>query len=87
MSNKKKTSTELQGIARLITDATIGITDLVEAMHQRVVHPPFLPSTIVQKLITSIAGVTYNNIKWSTQLIGSGIDKLLGQLTNLDFGQ
>mgnify|MGYP001824205318 CR=1 FL=1 len=77
MSNK---SSDLQGIARLISEATIGITDLVEAMHNRVVHPPFLPSTPIQHLITTIAGVTYKNIKWSTKFIGNGLDRGLEQL-------
>ncbi len=80
MSNKKKVSSDLQGITRLITDATIGITDLVEAMHRRVVHPPFLPSTPFQHLVTQIAGITYKNIRWSTRLIGGSLDKALGQL-------
>lgn len=83
MSIKKNTSSDLQGITRLITDATVGITDLVEAMHKQVVHPPFLPSTPIQQLITKIAGTTYNNIRRSTRLIGSGIDKALGQLTSV----
>lgn len=81
MSNKTKPDSDLQGITRLITDATIGITDLVEAMHKRVVHPPFLPSTPIQDLITNIAGITFKNIRWSTQFIGGGLDKVLGQLT------
>jgi len=78
MSTKKNTGSNLQGVSRLITDATIGITDLVEAMHNRIVHPPFLPSTPIQNLITNIAGVTYKSIRWSTRLIGGGIDSALG---------
>lgn len=81
MSNKKKIGADLQGLTRLITDTTLGVTDLVEDMHQRVVHPPFLPSTPIQHLITSIAGVTYTNIRRSTRVIGGGIDQALGQLT------
>lgn len=80
MANKKKAGSDLQAFTRLITDATIGITDLVEAMHKRVVHPPFLPSTPIQHLITNIAGVTYKSIRWSTRFFGSGADKALGQL-------
>ena len=80
MANKKKAGSDLQALTRLITDATIGITDLVEAMHKRVVHPPFLPSTPIQHLITNIAGVTYKSIRWSTRFFGSGADKALGQL-------
>ncbi|MCA0153490.1 GPI inositol-deacylase [Winogradskyella vincentii] len=80
MSNNKNTSSYLQGYTRLIADATIGITDLVETMHNRVVHPPFLPSTPIQHLITSIAGITYKNIRWSTKLISRSLDNGLGQL-------
>jgi pimeloyl-ACP methyl ester carboxylesterase len=83
MSNKKKTSADLQGLTRLITDATVGITDLVEAMHQRIVHPPLLPSTPIQNLISNIASFTFKNIRWSTRLIGSGTDKALGQLATV----
>lgn len=83
MSNKIKTGTDLQGLTQLITDSTIGIVDLVEAMHKRVVHPPFLPSTPIQHLITRIAGVTYKSIRWSSRLIGGGIEKFLEQLTPL----
>jgi pimeloyl-ACP methyl ester carboxylesterase len=83
MSDKKKASSELQGITRLITEATLGITDLVEAMHHRVVHPPGIPSTFVQNLITKIAGFTYNNVRWSTRIIGNGIDKALVPLNQV----
>ena len=83
MSNKKKLSSDLQGLTRLITDATVGITDLVEAMHRDAVHPPFLPSTPIQHLITSIAGIFYKNVKWSARFFGGGADKALGQLTSV----
>jgi len=83
MLNKKKSSSDLQGITRLMTDATIGITDLVEAMHRRVVHPPFLPSTPIQHLITNIANITYNNIRWSTRFIGNGADNALGKFASV----
>ncbi|WP_034061542.1 PGAP1-like alpha/beta domain-containing protein [Lacinutrix jangbogonensis] len=78
MSNKKNTDSKLQGVSRLITDATLEITDLVESMHRRIVHPPFLPSTPIQNLITDIAGIAYKNIRWTTRVIGSGADKALG---------
>lgn len=83
MSKKIKHDSDLQGVTRIVTDVTIGITEIVEAMHKRIVHPSFLPSTPIQHLITSIAGITYKNIKWSTQLIGGGIDKALGHLAPL----
>ena len=81
MSKKTKTDTELQGLTHLIMDATVGITDIVEAAHKQVVHPPFLPSTIIQKLITNIASISYQNIKWSTLFIGKSLHKILEQLS------
>ncbi|WP_452228347.1 esterase/lipase family protein [Lacinutrix sp. MEBiC02404] len=83
MANKKNADSKLQGISRLITDATIGVTDLVESMHHRIVHPPFLPSTPIQHLITNISGIAYKNIRWSTRLIGSSIDKTLGKFVSV----
>ncbi|WP_055443180.1 lipase family alpha/beta hydrolase [Lacinutrix himadriensis] len=83
MARKKKEDSKLQGISRLLTDATIGITDLVESMHQSVVHPPFLPSTPIQHLITNISGIAYKNIRWTTKLIGSTVDKALGKFVSL----
>ena len=83
MSKKIKSDSDLQGVTRIVTDVTIGITEIVEAMHKRIVHPVFLPSTPIQHLITNIAGIAYKNIKWSTRLIGGGIDKALGHLAPL----
>lgn len=78
MKNNKKKESDLQGVTRLVTDATIGITEVVQAMHNRIVHPPFLPSTPIQHLITNIANITYKNIKWTTKFIGNNTDKALG---------
>lgn len=83
MPNNNNKSSYLQGLTKLITDATIGITDLVEAMHKRVVHPPFLPATPIQQLITNIAGITYKNIRLGTQFIGGSLNLVLEQLANV----
>jgi hypothetical protein len=83
MLEKSNSDTELQGLARLITEATLSVTDIVEAMHHRIVHPPFLPSTPIQRLITGIAGITYQGIRTSTRIIGKGLDKGIGRLAPL----
>ena len=83
MQNKKNTDSKLQGVTRLLVDATLEVTDLVEAMHRRIVHPPLLPSTPIQNLITDIAGVAYKNIRWSTRYIGKSADKALGKLSSV----
>jgi pimeloyl-ACP methyl ester carboxylesterase len=55
-------------------------------MQERIVHPPLLPSTPIQHIITNISKAIYKNIRWSTQFFGNGIDKVLGKLTPL-FGK
>ena len=35
---------DLPGLTRLLTDATLGVTDIVEAMHARIASPPLLPA-------------------------------------------
>ncbi|MGK0413765.1 MAG: pimeloyl-ACP methyl ester carboxylesterase [Polaribacter sp.] len=81
MPKKVKKDSEVQGLTNLIIDATLGVTDVVEAMHKKIVHPPFLPSTPIQNLITSIAKITYKNIRWSALFVGKNLHKILGQLT------
>ena len=48
---------DLKGLISIVTDATVNVTDLVEDMNKRIVHPPFLPSTPIQHLITGISGI------------------------------
>lgn len=81
MPNKSHKEAEIQGLIRLVAEATIGVTNLVEEMQERVVHPPFLPSTPIQHAITSIAGITYKSIRWSTRLVSGSLDRVAGQLT------
>lgn len=80
MTNKIKPHADLQGLTRMITDVTIGITEIVEAMHHKIVHPSFLPSTPIQHAVTNIASITYKSIKFTTQFIGTSLDIALGQL-------
>ena len=80
MSNKKNLPADLQGITRMLTDASLGITDIVQAMQKQIVHPFFLPSTPAQEAITNLSGFVFNNIRWSTRFFGTGLDKTLGKL-------
>ncbi len=71
---------DLRAYARMLTDASIGITDLAEALHQRIVHPPFLPSTPVQHLITKVSALGYKGVRLGAKSIGGGLDKALALL-------
>ncbi|HUH74159.1 MAG TPA: alpha/beta hydrolase [Chitinophagales bacterium] len=86
MNSKTNSNSDLQGIVQIIKDSTIGITQIVQAMHHTIVHPPTLPSTPIQNLVTNIAGIAYKNIQWTTNLIGNGLDKTLEYIVPL-FGE
>lgn len=77
MEKKAKNGSELLGVSRLITEATLGITDVVERAHQRILLPPFLPSTPIQHLISNITAITYKTLKKSTRFVGENIEKII----------
>jgi hypothetical protein len=76
--------TDLQGAARLATDATAGLTDLVEALHERIARlPGTAPGTAAgaQPGRTSgITGLVYRTIRGVTRVVGGSIEGLLGLL-------
>jgi hypothetical protein len=69
-------SKDLRGAARLAVDATAGLTDLVEAMHQRIASAP--GGTAADGRTRGITGLVYRSIRGVTQLVGGSVDALLG---------
>ncbi len=80
MPDKMYPHSELQGMTRLLTDATIGVTEVVEAMHKQIVHPPFFPSSPIQRMVSNLAGLAYKSVKEGARVIGGGVEKTIGQL-------
>ncbi|HZW14001.1 MAG TPA: alpha/beta fold hydrolase [Noviherbaspirillum sp.] len=83
--NKKRHlhPSDIRALARLATDATIGLTDLVEAVHHTIVR---LPGTTVAAVpavqrTRGISGIVYNTVRGIARATGGGIDKLLAQLS------
>jgi pimeloyl-ACP methyl ester carboxylesterase len=74
---------DLRGAARLVTDATSGLTDLVEAMHERIARVPWLGSKSLDGRTSGITGLVYKSIRGVTRLVGGSIEALLGQLAPL----
>ena len=70
--------TDLRGASRLATDATLGLTALVEAMHARIASLPGLQGPEQTRGIT---GLVYKSIRGVTRLVGGSVDGLLGVLT------
>ena len=74
-------SADLRGATRLATDATAGLTDLVEAMHERIARVPGLSTEPLDGRTGGISGLVYKTIRGVTRLAGGSIEALLGLLT------
>lgn len=82
MLRSVKTS-DLRGAGRLATEATLGLTDLVENLHHNILRVPGPlgpPSLLPTRGIT---GLVYRSIRGVTRLVGGSVDALLGQLQRL----
>ena len=71
---------DLRGAARLATDATAGLTDLVEAMHERIARIPGLGAKSLDGRTGGISGLVYKTIRGVTRVVGGSIEALLGLL-------
>jgi pimeloyl-ACP methyl ester carboxylesterase len=73
-------NSDLRGAARLATDATSGLTDLVEAMHERIARIPGLGTRTLDGRTDGITGLVYKTIRGVTRVAGGSIEALLGLL-------
>jgi len=67
---------DLRGAARLALDATAGLTDLVEALHQRIASAP--GGTAADGRTRGITGLVYKTVRGVTKRVGGSVDALLG---------
>ena len=74
---------DLRGFQRLANDATVGLTDLVEAMHHTVTQAPGVLGKPPTGRTAGITGFVYKSVRGVTRLVGVGIDALLGMLAPL----
>jgi pimeloyl-ACP methyl ester carboxylesterase len=75
----KPSAADLRGAARLATEATAGLTDLVEAMHQRIARLPGTGGALDGRT-TGITGLVYRSVRGVTRLVGGSVDALLSLL-------
>ncbi len=78
-TSKHLRSSDLRAAARLATDATAGLTDLVEAMHAGIARGPGRPDSGVGRT-TGITGLVYRSVRGVTRLVGGSVDGLLSLL-------
>lgn len=71
---------DLPGSVRLATEATVGLTDLVEALHERIARLPGLPAREPAGRTRGITGLVYRTIRGVTRSVGGSVETLLGAL-------
>jgi pimeloyl-ACP methyl ester carboxylesterase len=74
---------DLRGFHRLAHDATLGLTDLVEALHHTVRRTPGIVGEAPKGRTNGITGLAYRSVRGVTRLVGAGVDRLLGALAPL----
>jgi hypothetical protein len=74
---------DLHGIQRLASDATVGVTDLVEAVHHTILRTPGILGKSPAGRTRGITGFVYRSVRGVTRFVGGGLDVLLEQLVRL----
>ena len=74
---------DLRGAQRLATDATLGLTDLVEALHHTILRTPGVLGRAPDGPTRGITGLVYKSVRGITRLVGGSVDALLGLLAPL----
>ena len=72
---------DLRGLLRLGTDAALGVTDVVEAMHGSVLSRIGLRGATAPGRTAGLTGFVYRTVRGITQGAGRGADALLGAVT------
>ncbi len=71
---------DLRGAAQLTTDAVLGLTSLVEAMHARIARLPGLGPAQPDERTGGLTGLVYKSVRGVTRVVGGSVDALFGWL-------
>jgi pimeloyl-ACP methyl ester carboxylesterase len=74
-------ASDLRGLYRLGVDATVGLTDLVEAMHHTIASRAGIVGQAPAGRTSGITGFVYRTVRGTTRVLGQGMDAVLGALT------
>ena len=76
-------ASDARAIAQLATQATAGVTGIVEGVHQAVWRTLGAPGGKVPGQARGITGLVYQGVQGVTQLVGKGVDAALAKLLPL----
>ncbi len=76
----RQINSDLRGASRLAIAATLGVTDLVEAMHRTIASVPAPIGKPRQGPARGIAGLVYGAVRGTTRVVGGGLDAALAML-------
>ena len=71
---------DLRGLYRLGVDGTIGLTDLVEAMHHTIASRVGMLAPAPAGRTRGITGAVYGAVRGTTRVVGRGVDAAIGLL-------
>ena len=71
---------DIRGIAQLATQATEGVTDIVEGVHQSVWSTMGVPGGGEKGRTRGITGLVYKTVRGVTHMAGKGVDTILAGL-------
>jgi len=78
---------DVHGLQRLAVDATLGVTDLVEALHRTVTDVPPVVAKARSGRTNGITGFVYKSVRGVTRVVGAGADAVLRRLAAIGGGQ
>jgi pimeloyl-ACP methyl ester carboxylesterase len=76
-------ASDLRGLNRMANDATVSLTDLVEAMHHTILQAPGILGKPKKGRTRGITGLVYRSVRGVTCAVGVGVDALLAVLAPL----
>ncbi len=74
---------DVRGLYRLASNATVGLTDLVEAMHHTIIRTPGILGEPAKGRTDGITGLVYRSVRGVTRLVGGSVDSLLALVAPL----
>lgn len=79
----RRSLSDLRGVVRLATEATVGVTDLVEKVHHTIQlgHAPLGASRAGNT--DGLSGLVYRGIRGTTRLVGGGLDAAMAPINTL----